>query len=253
MADGERIDFVNENITLIQKTDGLTFGTDAYLLYAYMKKRPRALAADLGAGTGIISLLCAAKGKFKEISTFEIQKDFAELVERNAQVNKLSDKISSYCLSVQDIDSSFAGKFDVVFSNPPYMKRESGLRNESEIKYIARHEVCGDIYDFCNAASRMLKFSGSFYVVWRPDRLADLFDAMKGARIEPKRMTFVCPSACSRPSLVLVEGKRGGASGLFVTKTLVMHSEASGNAPEYTEDLNFIYENGEFGEEYERS
>ena len=48
MADGERVDFVNENITLIQKTDGLTFGTDAYLLYAYMKKRPKAIAADLG-------------------------------------------------------------------------------------------------------------------------------------------------------------------------------------------------------------
>lgn len=253
MAYEERVDFVNENITLIQKTDGLTFGTDAYLLYAYMKKRPKALAADLGAGTGIISLLCAAKGNFGEISAFEVQKDFAELVQRNAEINDLSDRIKAFCTGVQDIDSSFAEKFDVVFSNPPYMKKESGLRNESEIKYIARHEVCGDIYDFCTAASRMLKFSGSFYVVWRPDRLADVFDAMKSVKIEPKRMTFVHADAKSKPSLVLIEGRKGGSSGLFVTKPLIMHPDASEKTPRYTEELDFIYENGEFGKEYERA
>ena len=32
LLDGERLDVVNENITLIQKTNGLTFGTDALLI-----------------------------------------------------------------------------------------------------------------------------------------------------------------------------------------------------------------------------
>ena len=31
----ERLDSVNEKITLIQKKDGLTFGTDAFLLAAF--------------------------------------------------------------------------------------------------------------------------------------------------------------------------------------------------------------------------
>ena len=60
----ERTDYVNENITLVQSKNGLTFGTDAYLLYAYLKKMPKCLAADLGAGTGIISLLAAAKVQY---------------------------------------------------------------------------------------------------------------------------------------------------------------------------------------------
>ncbi len=249
----ERVDYVNENITLVQKKDGLTFGTDAYLLYAYLRKKPKGLAADLGAGTGIISLLAVAKGKFSKIYAFEVQESFAELIERNAKENGYEDKIEALCKAVQDLPSELCGKFDCVFSNPPYMKKDSGARNDSDEKYIARHEVCGDIYDFCSAASKLLKYSGSFCVVWRPDRLSDLFDAMKSAKIEPKRMTLVCPDAKSRPSLVLVEGKRGGSGGLLVTKTLIMHPDASAKPLVYTDDLAYIYENGEFGKEYERA
>ena len=251
--DGERVDYVNESITLTQKTNGLTFGTDAYLLYAYMRKKSNGLAADLGAGTGIISLLAASKGKFKRIHALEVQESFASLVERNVKENLLEDKIETHCCAVQDAPSELFGKLDAVFSNPPYMKKDSGARNESDEKYIARHEVCGDIYDFCAAAARLLKYSGSFYVVWRPDRLADLFDAMKKSRIEPKRMTLVYADTKSRPSIVLVEGRLGGASGLLVTKPLIMHPDASAKPLEYTEDLAYIYENGEFGKEYERA
>ena len=250
---GERRDFVNESITLTQKTNGLTFGTDAYLLYAYMRKNPKGLAADLGAGTGIISLLAASKGKFEKIHAIEIQESFASLIERNVKENRLDDKIETHCCAVQNAPSDLFGKFDAVFSNPPYMKKDSGARNESDEKYIARHEVCGDIYDFCASASRLLKYSGSFYAVWRPDRLSDLFDAMKKSKIEPKRMTLVYPDAKSRPSIVLVEGRLGGASGLLVTKPLIMHPDASDKPLKYTEDLAYIYENGEFTKEYERA
>ncbi len=249
---GERRDYVNENITLLQKKDGLTFGTDAYLLYAYLRKNAKGIAADLGTGTGIISLLAATKGKFLKIYAFEIQETFASLATRNVSENALDDKIEIVNSSVQNIDSDLYGKFDCVFTNPPYMKKGSGFLNSNSEKYIARHEVCGDIGDFCTAASRLLKFSGSFYAVWRPERLADLFGAMRQAKIEPKRLTSVYPDAKSRPSLVLVEGKKGASSGLFFTKPLIMHPDASEKPLKYTGDLDYIYENGEFGEEYER-
>lgn len=251
--DGERRDFVNENITLTQKTLGLTFGTDAYLLYSYLRKNSKGLAADLGAGTGIISLLAAAKGKFNKIYAIEVQETFAELIRRNVKENGLESKIETLCAAVQDIPAELYGKFDAVFSNPPYMKKDSGARNASDEKYIARHEVCGDIYDFCSAAAKLLKYSGSFCVVWRPDRLTDLFDAMRRSKIEPKRMTVVYADTKSRPSMVLVEGRLGGSGGLLMTRPLIMHPNASEKPLKYTDDLAYIYENGEFGKEYERA
>ena len=46
-AADERLDRVNEHITLIQKKDGLTFGSDAYLLAAFVRPDKSALCQRL--------------------------------------------------------------------------------------------------------------------------------------------------------------------------------------------------------------
>ena len=247
--DGERLDEINESLRLIQKTNGLTFGTDAYLLAAFMKGAKNASALELGSGTGIISLLCAAKGKFKEIYALELQKDFAELCKRNAVLNGLEEKVFSVCADVRNVKPEDFGKeLDVVFSNPPYMKTDSGKRNEAEEKYIARHEVCGGIDDFCHAATRLLKFGGIFYCVYRPDRITDLFAAMKKHKLEPKRMTFVCADAETAPSMVLIEAKKGGSCGLKVTRPLFLHKcdENKGGKRSKSPDAEKIYDTCSF-------
>lgn len=220
----ERLDEVNENLSLIQKKDGLTFGTDAFLLASFIKSAPSKKAAELGAGTGIISLLLAQRSKLSSIYAIEIQKDFAELTERNTELNGLENKITTVNADVTKIKSSDVGtELDVVFTNPPYMKTDSGKRNDSDAKYIARHEVCGDINEFCAAGFRLLKHGGKFYVVWRPDRLCDLFYALRQNRLEPKIITFVHADTQSEPSIVLVSATKGGASGAKVTPPLILY------------------------------
>lgn len=241
----ERLDKVNENITLIQKKNGLTFGTDAFLLASFIKSSPSKIAAELGAGTGIISLLLAERNKLKKIYAIEIQKDFSELIERNAKINSLDGKVVSVNSDITKIRSEeLEGEVDVIFTNPPYMKTTSGKRNESDAKYIARHEVCGDINDFCKAGFRLLKHGGKFYAVWRPDRLCDLLYAMRANRLEPKIITFVHADAESEPSIVLVSAIKGGASGATVTPPLFLyadktHTKESDKAKRIYDTLSF--------------
>ena len=223
----ERLDKVNENITLIQKKDGLTFGTDAFLLASFIKNTPFKNGAELGAGTGIISLLLAERNKLANIFAIEIQKDFADLTKRNASLNFLDGKIKTVNADITNIKASdLGGELDVVFTNPPYMKIDSGKRNGSDAKYIARHEVCGDINAFCAAGFRLLKHGGKFYVVWRPDRLCDLFYALRTNRLEPKIITFVHADTQSEPSIVLVSATKGGSSGAKVTSPLLLYEDA---------------------------
>lgn len=237
----ETLTRVNENIELIQKRHGLTFGTDAYLLYAYMKEQKSSVAVDMGCGTGIISLLCAAKGKYAKIYAVDVQKDFCDVAKRNAVHNSLDGKVEVLCSDVRELKL----EADVVFTNPPYMRSDSGRSNISSAKNIARHEIYGGIFDFLCSASRILKYGGLFYCVYRPDRLCDLVCAMRESGIEPKRFTFVYASPDHEPSIVLIEGKKGAKPSNIITKPLILRMDGKD-----TEDIKYIYERGEFGEQF---
>ena len=250
IRDDERLDEVNESLKLIQKKDGLTFGTDAYLLSAYMYQNCGGLAIELGGGTGIISLLAASKKRFDKIKIVEIQQDYAELIGRNIALNSMNDRLEIICKDVRDLKPDDFGKeAEVVFSNPPYMKTESGKANQNEGKYIARHEVFGGIDDFCAAAYRLLKFGGKFYVVYRPDRLIDLIDSLRRNRLEPKKMTFVQSDTKTAPSMVLIEAKKGASPSLTLTKNLIMYKEGT---RKMSEDAEKIYESCSFAEFFKK-
>lgn len=215
---------INSELTLTQSTKGLTFGTDAYLLSAFVKGSSRAIAVDLGSGTGVIPMLCATHNKFKKCFAVEVQPTFADIISKNVEHNGLSEKIIPLCADLRDIRSTSLGcEVDIVTANPPYMKLDSGKRNENDEKFIARHEVFGNIGDFCACASRILKHGGKFYTVWRPDRLVDLIFSLRENRLEPKRITFVHATKDFEPSMVLIQSIKGGASGSIVTRPLILH------------------------------
>lgn len=242
---------VNASLSLCQRSEGLRYGTDAYLLYAYLRRRPNGRAVELGSGSGIISLLALKAGKFASVCAVEVQEVYAKLTADNALENRLSDRLRVHCANVKDLTvASVGGEVDAVFTNPPYMRADSGKMNGSDEKSIARHEILATIGDFCEAGSRILKTGGSFYAVWRPDRLSELLSAMEQAGIPPKRMTLVYPDAHSAPCLMLVEGKKGAKSGMFVTKPLLLHENASASPLTDTADCQSIYENGDFPDEY---
>ena len=235
----ERICAVGERISLIQKTRGLQWGTDSYLLAAYLKKT-NARACELGCGSGVISLLCAAHGKFPEIRAIEIQPEYADLCRRNAALNALEGRITVHegdvrAASVADTD----GEVDVVFSNPPYMLPGSGKDNRTREMNIARREENGSIVDFCAAAARLLRYGGTCTVVYRPDRFVDLIDAMRKNALEPKYAVFVYPSVHDAPCLVLTEARKGGSVQLSIAPPLVIYADKS--AGRYTPEMERVY------------
>jgi len=243
----ERRDYVNDSLELIQDTEGLTFGTDALLLAGYISGKYKK-GCEIGSGSGIISMLLLSRRKTESVTALEVQEAYASLTKRNAELNGLSDRLETVCADVRDYKA--AADFDIVYTNPPYMKVTSGKENTVLKKNIARHEVMGDISDFCLAAKRMLRFGGSFAVVYRPDRLCDLIAAMRESRLEPKRITFVHADTDSEPSMVLIEARAGGKSGARVTKPLIIYRDREHKL--YTADMDYIMENGDFPEEYKK-
>ncbi len=242
--EGEHIDEVNDDISLIQKDNGLKLGTDALLLASYIKPQPKARAIELGGGTGIISFLCAARGKLNDITCVEIQESFASIIERNITLNNLSQKVKCLCADIRKLKEYIKEECDVVFSNPPYMISSGGAMNVTEEKAIARHEIFGDISDFCRCASQALKFGGKFYCVYRPDRTSDLIYNLRQNNLEPKEITFIYANSESIPSMLLLEAKKGAKCGCKIGKPFFIYKDT--NNKEYSDDMKKIYETGSF-------
>ncbi len=245
----ERLDIVNEQIRLIQNKNGLTYGTDAYLLAAFTRPQPRDFAIELGGGTGIVSLLLKKTNKAKSITSVEIQPVYAELARRNFEINHFSDRLFVLCKDLRKVQpSDFPCRPGLVISNPPYLAPGSGRLNHSREEEIARHEVYGGISDFCACAGRLLSTGGKFVTVWRPERLAELLSALKDNHMEPKRMVLVCSDVDSRPCIVLTEAVKDASPALSVLPPLFLYERKSGTSQKriLTKKAQEIYDSCNF-------
>lgn len=231
LAAGERLHEINESLRLVEREGTLAFGTDAYLLYAFMRPAARATAIELGCGNGAVSLLAAARGRFAHIHAVEIQGEMTALAARNVALNGLSEKVTVHHADARRLTPAlFGGEAEIVFANPPYMRTDSGFASPSTAKQIARHECEGGIFEFAAAAAKCVKYGGLFYTVYRPDRAESLFAALRENGFAPKRMLLVQDHPAAAPSIMLTEAKRGAAEGLSLLPPLILHTVSGDTA-----------------------
>ncbi|MBQ3055734.1 MAG: tRNA1(Val) (adenine(37)-N6)-methyltransferase [Oscillospiraceae bacterium] len=223
---------------LLQDEEHLKLGTDAMLLSDFARIPKGARVADLGCGNGAIFILLAARHPSCTLHGVEIQEKSYHLAAENIRLNHIEDRAYAHCADLRDLSFLPSDSFDVVVSNPPYMKSGSGLKAENPALLAARMEIDCTIEDVCRSASRLLKFGGSFSLVYRPDRLEDLFSALKAANLAPKRMRLVQNKVDAAPSLVLLEARKGGKPGMVHLPVLCIR-EASG---EETAEIKEIYQ-----------
>lgn len=110
-------------------------------------------------------------------------------------------------------------------SNPPYISGNHGLTNPDEPKNIARHEICVTLSDVIEAAAYLLKPGGSFYMIHKPFRLAEIFEGLLANGLEPKRMQLIHPYIDKEPNMVIVEGVKGGNSRIKIEPPLIVYKE----------------------------
>ena len=239
LKENERIDDLEyKGLKIIQNTNSFCFGIDAVLLSDFAKEiRNNSTVVDLGTGTGIISILLSKKANPKKIIAVEIQEKMAEMATRSVQLNSLQDiieieNIDLKCLNIQQ------NSIDVVVTNPPYKKENSGILNESEEQKISRHETACTLEDVCRVSAKMLKPLGTIYMVHRPERLVDIFCEMRKVGLEPKKIRLVKPKENAKPNIVLIKAVKNWKPFLQVEKELTVYEQNG----EYTDEILKIYE-----------
>lgn len=235
----ERLDDLNiKGYKIIQNPNGFCFGIDAVLLSDFAKTRKNANILDIGTGTGIIPILMEAKGKGEFFTGLEIQEQSADMAERSVAYNHLTDKISIIQGDIKAVTSLFAASsFDSVTSNPPYMNDAHGVKNKELPFAIARHEIRCTLEDIIKAAAYVLKPGGSFFMIHKPFRLAEIFAILMKYKLEPKRMRLVHPYVEKEPNMVLIEAVRGAKSMIKIEAPLIVYQSVN----EYTDEIYDIY------------
>lgn len=235
----ERLDDLQlSNLFILQDPERFCFGMDAVLLSGFVQTHKGDRVLDLGTGTGIIPLLMSAKTNAGKYVGLEIQPESADMARRSVRYNHLEDKIDIVTGDIREAASLFeAASFDIVTSNPPYMIADHGLANPDSTLAIARHEVKCTLNDVAYAAAKVLKPGGSFFMVHRPFRLAEIIRTLSEHHLEPKRMRFIHPYTDKEPNMVLVQATRGGKPRMTIEKPLIVY-ETPGI---YSEEMKQTY------------
>ena len=207
----EILESVDKKIVIEEK--GLKITEDALLLSNFLRKyfskknknlkNKKSVILEIGAGQGIMSLLISEIDVLEKIIAVEVQKDVYEILEKNIEINNLNKKIIPLNKNIKNIN----GKYDFIFSNPPYKKINSGKLSKNKSECISKYEILLTLEELFKEIRRLLNNHGEFFVIVPNSRLNDVFkyiyeNNMNILSIEINRYKKI--------DLVIVHGKKGG-------------------------------------------
>lgn len=223
LNEDERIDDLEiKGLKLIQKKNDYCFSSDAVLLANFVKAKKSDVVVDFGTGSGIISILIAAKTNASKVMGIELQKSMAQLAEKNVKFNNLTDKVTIYNDDIKNAENILGKEsVSIVVCNPPYFKATSGEVSSNEVKAISRTELKITLEEIIQHAAVVLKYSGKLYMIHKSERLAEVLTTMSNNNLEPKKITFIYPKKSKQVDTFIVEAQKYGAPGVCISSFVV--------------------------------
>ena len=218
----ERLEDLNiKNFKVYQDDELYKFTSDSIVLSKFAKVKKNDIVADFCAGSGIVgfNLFALNENLIKSVTFFEMQKPLFSLCEKSIEYNGLAGVMQAKNEKIQEIGKEYNEKFSLIVCNPPYCEVKRGEGQEDEAIAMCRREIYLSLEELVTGFSKALKFGGRVCFCHRADRLTDIFCCLKKHGIEPKRLQTVSGKG-KEPYLVLIEGVKGGKSGLKILKNL---------------------------------
>lgn len=208
--------------------------TDSIALSDFVRLPRQAAVLDLGAGCGTLGLLLCAKDAACSVTGIEIDENAHRAALKNIEGNCLASRLTSICADLRTVPSIFPpGSFHCCVSNPPYFSAEQESANS-----LTRHEQLCSLDALFTAASWAVRYGGDFFLVHKPERLAQLCACAVKHKLEPKRLCFLRHRPGDAISLILLQCRKGAKPGLVIEEESLYDS--AGAPTEYYRRLYHI-------------
>lgn len=204
-------DLQTDGLKLKQNPSFYCFNCDSVMLANLVKVMGKSKALELGAGSGVISVLLTGKRKLKHITAVEKQAEMFALLKENVSINNLSDKIEILNADISELEKYYSREsFDLVVCNPPYEK----ATGRNSVTDNCRSENLATVGDFIAAASKMLMFGKDFYMVCKMRRLQEVMALLSKHNLAVKELIIVYPKADKEADTFIVRAVKGGKEEL---------------------------------------
>lgn len=190
---------------------GFPLSTDSMVLAHFIKLPRSARVLDLGSGCGTLGVLLCAKDPACTATGFELTEHAHRAAQENIRANGLQSRMESICADLRQIPELLPqGSFSLCVSNPPYF---SGGPLSHRTPLARREDGC-TLAELLKSAAWALKYGGDLYLVHRPERLGEIIAQAAPFRLEAKRLGLLRHAEGQRPSLILLQLRKGGKPGL---------------------------------------
>ena len=226
------MEFLPNRITLDASDGAFPLSTDSMVLGHFARLPKNASVLDLGSGCGTLGLLLCSKDPNCSVTGLEIDERAHRAAEENIRRNALQDRMVSICTDLRSVSARFSpGSFSCCISNPPYF---SGGPASAAFTAARREDTCTP-EDLFRAAGWALKYGGDFFLVHRPERLAELISRAAEQKLEAKQLLLLRHREAGPISLVLLAFRKGAKPGLIIEEASLF--DPSGNPTPFYRDV----------------
>ena len=183
---------------------GMKVTTDACLfgaLAANLFQDQPAQILDIGAGTGLLSLMMAQSNPQAKIDAVEINADAFRQCQENFAASKWGNRFRVHHTDITTFASE--KKFNIIICNPPFFHKHQIGKNSN--KNLALHSVGLTADKLANAIDKLLDDNGRAFVMYPEQEMIGFKEAMKSKDlniqleyiIKDKRTSPAIRSVCS--------------------------------------------------------
>jgi tRNA1Val (adenine37-N6)-methyltransferase len=161
---------------------------------------------DIGTGSCVIPMLLLQKFRVRKIVGVEVQYSLIEIARKNIALNNISDKVFLLKMDYRNLKAVFKkGVFDLVISNPPYVKRGCGRVSNKKERAIARMELIGSLEDLVAISSYLINKNGRICYIYPVARLKEILSVLEMNGLNPGRLRFIYSKRAKSSELFMVE------------------------------------------------